>query len=223
MARAQVVALQGQLEKTRVDLGRAEQAAESVRGALTESTDKAAEATAAAKLNRPPEDSGKKQKFADMIREVGKSQVKSQLDGKLATLKERLHLSPEQEGRLKELIGAESQQTVQALERFLDGEGQPGDFGKLARLQRGDLPASVEAVLTGDQQPAYAAYQAEEKANRIEMKANAELLGLQAAGGLSPEQKDQAFNQLSRAGQQRGGGGFRLVEGRRRRARVHGR
>ena len=86
---------------------------------------------------------------------------------------------------------------MQALERFLDGEGQPGDFGKLARLQRGDLPASVEAVLTGDQQPAYAAFQAEEKANRIEMKANAELLGLQAAGGLSPEQKDQAFNQLS--------------------------
>ena len=196
-ARAQVVALTAEVENVRAELGRTEQEVDSMRTALDQSTARAAEAAAAAKLTTPAPEGEKKKKFTDMLKEIGKSQMKSQLDGKVASLKDRLRLTPEQEAKVKELVGQEGEQMVKALERFVDGEGQAGDFAKIARFQKGDLPASVEAILTSEQKPAYAAFEAEEKANRIEMKANAELLGLQSAGGLSPEQKDQAFAQLS--------------------------
>jgi hypothetical protein len=197
VVRERAGALETELEKTRAEVARAGNEADSLRLALDQTTAKATEAATAAKLNLPPDESAKRQNFADMIKRIGTSQVQGQLDAKVAAVKDRLKLTPAQEARLQEMVKADSAEMARALERFVDGEGGPGDFGKLARLQRGDLPAEVESMLTAEQRPLYAEFQAEEKANRIEMKANAELIGLQAAGGLTPEQKDQAFAVLS--------------------------
>jgi hypothetical protein len=189
--------LEHQLERARSDLARAGSEVDSLRLALGEATTRAAEAAASAKLNVPPEDPAKRRTFAQMVKQVGMSQVREQVEAKVAAVKERLKLTAAQEARLKALVNADGVEMAKALERFVDGEAAPADFGKLARIQRGDLPAAVESMLTDEQRPRYAQFQAEEKANRIEMKANAELIGLQAAGGLSPEQKDQAFARLS--------------------------
>ncbi len=142
-------------------------------------------------------DAEQKRQFQEMVRKVGAGQIKGRLEGKLAALKARLHLTPEQEAQLKEKLEGQVEDMLAALDRFMAGQGAPTDFGKLARLQRGELSAEVESLLTPEQRAGYAVFQAEDRANRIEMKANAELIGLQSAGGMTPEQKDLAFARLS--------------------------
>lgn len=153
-------------------------------------------AAPAAPADSPADDEAKK-RFNEMVRKVGAGQIKGRLEGRLAALKARLNLTPEQEAKLQTLLEGQVEDMSAALDRFMSGQGKPSDFGLLAKLQRGDLDADATSLLTPEQQAGYAAFQLEERANRIEMKANTELIGLQSAGGMSPEQKDQAFSRLS--------------------------
>lgn len=144
-----------------------------------------------------PELTENARRFRDMIRQVGESQLKSQLQASLARLRERLQLTPEQEEKMRQLSEKTVADMMAALNRLLDGKGEPGDFATIARFQFGTLPLDYAAVLEPEQQAEFARFQQEERANRIEMRANAELLALQASGGLSGEQKDQAFSRFS--------------------------
>ncbi|MGI8603806.1 MAG: hypothetical protein ACR2OZ_12530 [Verrucomicrobiales bacterium] len=143
------------------------------------------------------EKEGESKKFGEMIKAVGQSQTKAQMDAKIARLKERLKLTPEQEANLTNVITERTAEMWKSLERMFEGNGEPADFGKLVRLQLGTLPEEVEGLLTAEQKIEYDHFKQEERGNRIEMRASAELLGLQGAGGLTPDQKDQAFAQLS--------------------------
>jgi|GEM_PF-3262567 len=140
---------------------------------------------------------GKKQAFSDMILKIGQAQLTGQLEGKLGVLKERLNLTPEQEVELKKILDGESAEVARALDRLMTGKGSPGDFGRLARVQRGQLPEGVAVGLTAAQQLEYAVFQEQEKITSVENRVNLELSGLITSGGLTPEQKDQAFAGLS--------------------------
>jgi hypothetical protein len=138
-----------------------------------------------------------KKAFSDMVLRIGQSQLKGQIEGRLGVLRDRLQLTPEQEAAVKKVLDDESAAAGAALDRLMAGEGTPSDFGRLARLQRGELPAGVEAALTDAQKPEFAAFQEQEKVSGVENRVNMELSGLVTAGGLTPEQKDQAFSSLS--------------------------
>jgi hypothetical protein len=138
-----------------------------------------------------------KQAFSDMVLRIGQTQLRGQVEGRLGVLKERLQLTPEQEAAVKKILDDESAAAAAALDRLMAGEGTPADFGRLARLRRGELPAGVEVALTDAQKPEFAAFQEQEKVSGVENRVNMELSGLVTAGGLTPEQKDQAFSSLS--------------------------
>ncbi len=135
--------------------------------------------------------------FADMVMRVGHAQLKAQIEGRLGVLKDRLQLSDEQEARIKTILDQESELAASALERLMTRQGTPADFGRFARLQRGELPAGIASELTPAQHAEYAAFQEQERVTSVENRVNMELSGLIASGGLTPEQKDQAFSTLS--------------------------
>lgn len=137
-----------------------------------------------------------KKAFSDMVLRIGQAQLKGQLEGRVGVLKERLGLTPEQEAAVKRVMESESAAATEALDRLMSRQGTPSDFGRLSRLQRGLLPDDVEAVLTDAQKPEYAAFREQEQVSSMENRVNMELSSLVAAGGLTPEQKDQAFSTL---------------------------
>lgn len=138
-----------------------------------------------------------RQAFSDMVLRIGQAQLTGRLDGRLGVLKERLGLTTAQEASVKQILDEESAAAGAALERLMAGRGTPSDFGRLARGQRGELPPAVAGVLTEAQKPEYAAFQDQERVSGIENRVAMELSGLMGAGGLTPEQKDQAFAGLS--------------------------
>jgi len=137
-----------------------------------------------------------KKAFSDMVLRIGQAQLKGQLEGRVGVLKERLGLTPEQEAAVKRVLESESASATEALDRLMAGQGTPSDIGRLSRLQRGLLPDGVESVLTDAQRPEYAAFREQERVSSVENRVNMELSSLVAAGGLTPDQKDQAFSTL---------------------------
>lgn len=135
-------------------------------------------------------------KFAEMIQQFGKVQIRAQVDAKLQQIVERLALTPEQKAKLMALVGADAEALSDAMGSIMGGKAPSGDAQNAMALVAGKLPAEVEASLTPEQKAEYAKFQEEERTNRIETRANAELLGMGAIGGLTQDQKDQAFQKL---------------------------
>lgn len=158
---------------------------------------KASEAAVAAEAPAEAEPVDPKKAFTDMVLRVGHAQLKTQIEGRLGVLKDRLQLTVEQEAAVKKILDDESTEATAALDRLMAGQGTPSDFARFARLQRGQLPAGVDAVLTDAQRPEYASFQEQERVSSLENRVNMELSGLVSSGGLTPEQKDQAFSTLS--------------------------
>jgi len=185
-AQGQVAALQQELAAARDAL-----AAATARTAPEPAPEAAAGAAAGAAAAEP------KQAFSDMVLKIGHAQLKGQVEGRLGVLKERLQLTPEQEAAVKTILDDEAVAASAALDRLMAGQGTPADFGRLARLQRGQLPVAVESVLSAGQTAEYTAFKEQEKVSSVENRVNLELSGLATAGGLTSEQKDQAFSSLS--------------------------
>jgi hypothetical protein len=203
-SQAEAAAAVRRLAEANESLSRTQAEADTLRKELRDAhsaIEAAAKTTVAAAPATPQADaaSGSEgaRQFAEMIKSIGQSQMKAQIEAKVTQLRERLKLTPDQDARLKELVTARTEEMSKALLNMVDGKGEAGDFAKVVRFQRGDLPAEIVNLFTPAQQAEYAQFQQDDRANRIEMRANAELLGLQAAGGLSGEQKDAAFGKLS--------------------------
>jgi len=62
--------------------------------------------------------------------------------------------------------------------------------------QAGNPQEEIKALLTPEQAKAYEEYQQEEKVSNARLAANAELLQMQGALGLSQEQQDRVFSAL---------------------------
>ena len=124
---------------------------------------------------------------------------------RISALKARLGLTDEQAGSLKNMLMENMKDSSDVVLAGMNQEGKrqtPNDeLGTLLSLMNGgndkELDAKVIELLTPEQQQAYAAFQAEQKANKVEVKANKELAKLQNSMSLSAEQKDRAFSVFS--------------------------
>jgi RNA polymerase sigma factor (sigma-70 family) len=111
------------------------------------------------------------------------------LKEKLAVLRTRLSLTPEQENRIAKALEYGKSNMEISPPNVLVRKATPEDLQK--------MEDGITAALTADQQREYASFREEEKANALEAVANRELSRLQSMTNLSPEQKDQAFAAFS--------------------------
>jgi hypothetical protein len=124
---------------------------------------------------------------------------------RLSTLKTRLGLTDAQAADLKKVLMENMKDPSDMLLAGMEQEGKDqnpkNELDLLLSMMKGgndkELDAKVVALLSPEQQQAYAAFQAEQKANKVEIKANKELARLQNSMSLSPEQKDKAFGVFS--------------------------
>lgn len=126
-----------------------------------------------------------------------KGVLEQQLLGRMERMKQRLNLSPEQEQAIHDILMKQLQQGSEAAQKLFSGKLSPDELKKLKDSSGNTNPEeAIKALLTPEQQAAYADYQQEEAVSNARLAANAELLQMQGSLGLSQEQQDQVFNAL---------------------------
>lgn len=126
-----------------------------------------------------------------------KGVLEQQLMGRLERMKQRLNLSPEQEQAIRDILMKQVQQGTEAAQKLFSGKLNSEELMKLKDSNPNPNPEeAIKALLTPEQQTAYADYQQEEAVSNARLAANAELLQMQSSLGLSQEQQDKAFNAL---------------------------
>lgn len=124
-----------------------------------------------------------------------KSAIEQQTVGKLQQIKSRLNLTAEQEEGVRAILTRQAERATAAAERMLAGDLSREELGTMD-AQAGNPQEEIKALLTPEQAKAYEDYQQEEKVSNARLAANAELLQMQGALGLSQDQQDRVFNAL---------------------------
>lgn len=111
---------------------------------------------------------------------------------RVARMQERLNLSPAQTQAIQDILARKAQTMGEATRGVLSGKLDPDKLAAL-REKRGDPEADIRAVLSPEQQSAYATLQEEEKLNSARLSANSEVLQMQHTIGLTDDQTDSVF------------------------------
>jgi hypothetical protein len=127
--------------------------------------------------------------------------MKQQMDMKLATLKARLNLSPDQEKAITDIMAKQEQLAESMASKMMEGSMSKTDLEKAAKdaganKDELNLDKQLQDILSPDQQTEYAAMQSDEKKNQAETMANMEFTTMQSSLQLSEDQKDPVFNAL---------------------------
>ena len=165
-----------------------------LRAAVTEarraSTDQAPATPADA---TPPDD--QPVPLASGVKGMMKGAIEQQLFGQLARMKTKLNLTPDQEEAARAIFTRQVEQAIGAAEKMFAGGMSREDFKQLQGSSENPEDA-IKALLTPEQLERYAEYKQEESVANARLVANAELLQMQGALGLTPAQQDQVFNAL---------------------------
>ena len=121
--------------------------------------------------------------------------LEQQFQGQLARMKEKLQLTPSQEEAIRSIHARQIEQAGAVAEKMFSGQ-LTRDEMKDQRGASGNPEEEIRALLNPDQLERYQEYKQEEAAANARLVANAELLQMQGALGLSQEQQDQVFNAL---------------------------
>ena len=121
-----------------------------------------------------------------------KGMMEQQVTGQVGRMKTKLNLSPEQEQSIKEILMKQADRGSQTAQKML--------AGKLTKEEMSELQKSavspeeqIKALLSPEQLSAYQQYRNEENTSQARLAANAEMMLMQGAIGLTPEQQDQVF------------------------------
>lgn len=115
-----------------------------------------------------------------------------QASERLAVLKSRLNLTPEQEAKVKALLDQASTKPPKSGAVSFVGPGGPAMFASGGHGLDGELGEQITDLLSPEQQDEFTAFQNEQLENRMEIAASRELTRLQEQLTLTPEQKDLA-------------------------------
>ena len=150
----------------------------------------------------PPE---MKEVFAK-VEEQRKEARARKIDERLAALKSRLNLTSEQEAKVRALLENSPEMGLGGLPFFAsnvspDGKGGAISIGGAVAVgdknsSGGNFDEQLAALLSPEQQDEFAAFQQDQRENRVEIATNREMAQLQQQLTLTPEQKDQAFQAL---------------------------
>jgi hypothetical protein len=194
--RAQLLNLEASLqaekkttEQLRSEKSAAEQQLEKLRAELDQQLAKAVEIK-----NTPPNPPPEKSQF---LNNIVKGQLAHLNDNKLLALKSRLHMSPEQEAQIKEILAQEAERNEVMTKRILAGEKV--DVKALASQMpkvKG-LEEQLGTILSPDQKTEYEVMKKEEKVKQIETMATFELNQISPVLGLNKDQEDQFFQAIT--------------------------
>ncbi|MBP7950214.1 MAG: hypothetical protein KA004_11200 [Verrucomicrobiales bacterium] len=147
------------------------------------------------------------EEWRQKMRKSREEKNKLKVDERLAALRGRLHLTAEQAEALKPLLARMLSRAggIDLLNDNLSGDPKV-DWSMDAIKQRQekareDREAAEQEMLTSltpEQRQAYEQWKEEERANRLEMRANQDLTALQSQFTLTAEQKDKAFAAFSK-------------------------
>jgi hypothetical protein len=147
----------------------------------------------------PPVAEQQQENPTDLLMGAGREEVLARSDARIALLRDRFKLAPQQEAALRTAAAARNEQLLAAFERIRAGKATPPDLGLLMDWMLGNFPLPVDDLLEAGQADAYAEFAATERTSRIESMASMELMEMQSQGALhlTTEQKDKAFAALS--------------------------
>jgi hypothetical protein len=111
---------------------------------------------------------------------------------RLDRMQERLNLSPAQAQAIRDILTHQTRGIAEATKGVIAGKI---DQQKLAALRqgKGDPESQIQALLSPEQQTAYATLREEEKLNTARSAANMEPLQMQTTLDLTAEQQDKVF------------------------------
>jgi hypothetical protein len=139
--------------------------------------------------------------MSGMMNKVMKNAMEQQLQGKLASMKAKLNLTPEQESAIHDILAQQAEKGMAMAQKMFNGDGiNTNDLAQTAK----DMPsqdAQIKALLTSDQSTAYDALQKEETANSVRLMANMELMQIQPMLQLDQPTQDKVFAILTEQGQ----------------------
>jgi hypothetical protein len=134
--------------------------------------------------------------FTAAMMDFQKQDRARRVESDLSGLTARLHLTPEQSQAVRDILLRHAQVDYAAMEQ----QNTTGKIDKeeLARLNKeaGDQDTQIQALLTPDQQAAYAGYRQDEAARFARWSASGTTAELQSNLSLTSEQADRAFAAL---------------------------
>jgi hypothetical protein len=131
------------------------------------------------------------------------TQSEKRINLKLATLADHLSLSEDQRRQVRKLMVAQAAAKREKFSRIFNIAGEQASGQDALEIvndvltaggQKNTFDNDLNALLDGDQKESYATYQAKQRANMTEARANQDLAALQSMFELSSGQKDQAFD-----------------------------
>jgi hypothetical protein len=131
--------------------------------------------------------------FSQVMAEAMKSAIQDEVEGKMAGLKAKLNLTPEQETAIQAILGKEMSKGMEVLEKLTKGELSEAEMEKLTKDFESSERDQIAALLTPEQKKAYEEYEKEEKARTARLTANSELEEMQSRLQLTDEQQDRVF------------------------------
>lgn len=148
-----------------------------------------------ADLAREKANAGATNPFSDAMGGVMKGYMEQMVTGKINKMKEKLNLTPDQEQAIRDILLKQADAQVEATQKVMSGKMTREDFAQ-AKTSGGDPEKQIQALLTPDQQAAYQEYKKEDAIANARLAANAEMLQMQNALGLSQEQQDKVYGVL---------------------------
>jgi outer membrane murein-binding lipoprotein Lpp len=125
--------------------------------------------------------------------------MNQRVDSKMAALKGRLNLSPEQEASIREILAKQSKAGTEMAQQMFSGNGiKTNVLSQVGAMAKDD---QIKALLSPEQATAYDAVEKEEQGANVRLMANAELLQLQSTLQLSEDQQDKVFTVLAEQAQ----------------------
>jgi len=131
--------------------------------------------------------------FSQVMAEAMRSAMQDEVEGKMAGLKAKLGLTPEQETAIQAILGKEMSKGMEVLEKLTKGELSEAEMEKLTKDFESSERDQIAALLTPEQKKAYEEYEKEEKARTARLTANSELEEMQSRLQLTDEQQDKVF------------------------------
>jgi len=113
------------------------------------------------------------------------------VEGELAGLTARLHLTPEQTQAVRDILSRHARVTSAETEHIFAGKYDKQELDRL-REEAGDRDAQIQALLTPDQKAAWPDYKQQVAAQNARWRTSTQMEQLQSELDLTSEQADQA-------------------------------
>jgi hypothetical protein len=130
--------------------------------------------------------------FTAAMAETMKDSLGEHFQRRLTRMQERLNLSPEQAQAIHEILTRQANGFAEAMKGIYSGKLDRQKINEL-RGGGGKPEDQIRALLSPEQQTAYAVFKDEETATSARLAANTELIQMQSSLDLTPEQQDKTF------------------------------